>query len=130
MVAFKDDQGEPWSNITNVADISKLMLYVPPSMMEVATKLVSPSAVQLANNTTNILAGKCKLFINPRSTWTDKFAVLDTDGAERPFIFQSRSQPKTSLVDDPKEKFVEYLVTGRFNVGYGLWQKAVLTTFT
>lgn len=129
MVAFKDDQGEPWNLFTDLEQMAGLVAVVPPPFLKVASKVLGANAAPVLSNDSNILAGRGRIIVQPRLTWTTKFAIFKVDDPMRPFIFQNRQAVTTQLKDDPEDKDIRYLADGRYAVGYGLWQKAVLTTF-
>lgn len=129
LAGFKDDQGEPWNLFTDISSFAGLMFLVPPQFMDVAMRVLGQTAATIIGNTTNILAGKGRVFTNVRLSWTTKFAVLKIDDPMRPFIFQQRQAIQTSVKDDIEFKPIKYLADARYAVGYGLWQKGVLVTF-
>ncbi len=130
LAGFKDDQGEPWNLFQSFENLAGLVCAVPVQFLDVASEVLGANAAPLISNTSNILAGKAKVITTPRLPWTTKFAVLKVDDPMRPFIFQNRQAVKTDLKDDAEDKDVKYMADGRYAVGYGLWQKAVLTTLT
>jgi len=130
MAGFKDDQGEPWNPMTGLENLAGILVVIPVSYLDVASKVLGVNAAPIISQTSNILAGKARIMATPRITWTTKFAIFKTDDEVRPFIFQNRQAVQTSLKDDPEEKAVKYMADGRYAVGYGLWQKAVMVSFT
>ena len=130
LAAFKDDQGEPWNLFQSFEDLKGIACAVPVSMLDVASDVLGANAAPLIANTTNTLAGRAKVISSPRINWTTKFAIFKTDDSMRPFIFQNRKAVKTDYKDDPEQKTKKYMADGRYNVGYGLWQKAVMVSFT
>lgn len=130
LAGFKDDQGEPWNPMVSLETLAGILVVIPVSYLDVASKVLGANAAPLINNTSNILAGRAKIMATPRITWTTKFAVFKTDDEVRPFIFQQREAIKTSMKDDPEEKAIKYMADGRYGVGYGLWQKAAMVSFT
>ena len=106
-----------------------ILCVVPVRFIRVASRVLGANAAALLNNSTNILAGKAKLMVNPRLTWTTKFMVAKVDDPMRPFIMQDRQSVEHEIKDDKEDKEVKYMADARYNVGYGLWQTAVLTTF-
>jgi phage major head subunit gpT-like protein len=129
LAGFKDDAGEPWNWFTEFEQLAGIVAFVPPAFLDVASDVLGANAAPLLNNTSNILAGRGKVKTSPRLSWTTKFAIFKVDDPMRPFIFQNRKNVKTDMIDDPLKKDVVYAADGRYAVGYGLWQKAVLTTF-
>jgi len=129
MVAFKDDQAEPWNLFTDLEQMSGIIALVPPPFLKVASKVLGANAAPVLSNDSNILAGRGRVVVQPRLTWTTKFAIFKVDDPMRPFVFQNRQDVNTVLKDDLEDKDIRYFVDARYAVAYGLWQKAVLTTF-
>ena len=130
LVGFVDDQGEPWNLFTDFEQMEGLLVMVPKNMLRVASQVLGVNAAPIIDSTSNILAGRAKVVTTPRLSWTTKFSVFKVDDAMRPLIFQQRQQVQTQIKDDPEEKPVKYMADARYAVGYGLWQKATLTTLT
>lgn len=133
MIGFKDDQGEPMNE-----EASSFLIMVPVSMMSsAAAALKNPVIVDgsgaRTNTLTNIGGFNFELSVNPRLTWTDKFATFRTDGQVKPFIRQEEEGVTMSSVAEGSElEFTEnkhwYGVKAIRNAGFGYWQQAVLTT--
>lgn len=134
MIGFKDDQGEPMNE-----EASSFLIMVPVSMMaSAAAALKNPVIVDgsgaRTNTLTNIGGFSFELSVNPRLTWTDKFAAFRTDGQVKPFIRQEEEGVTVSSVAEGSElEFVHnkhwYGVKAIRNAGFGYWQQAVLNTF-
>lgn len=134
IIGFKDDQGEPMNE-----EASSFLIMVPVSMMaSAAAALKNPVIVDgsgaRTNTLTNIGGFSFELSVNPRLTWTDKFAAFRTDGQVKPFIRQEEEGVTVSSVAEGSElEFTHnkhwYGVKAIRNVGYGYWQQAVLNTF-
>ena len=76
-----------------------------------------------------------QIAINPRLTWTTKFALFRADGGVSPFIRQEEESLQISaLAEGSEEEFKNdrhlYGIKAMRNVGFGYWQKACLVTFT
>jgi phage major head subunit gpT-like protein len=76
-----------------------------------------------------------ELAVNPRLSWTTKFAVFRTDGQTKPFIRQEEQGIQVDAIAEGSElEFKEnkhhYGVKAVRNVGYGYWQHACLVTHT
>lgn len=135
MMAFKDDQGEPMNEEAN-----QFLVMVPvPFMSAFAAALKNPVIVDANGSRTNTIVNvggfNFELAVNPRLTWTTKFALYRTDGQTKPFIRQEEEGVTVSAVAEGSElEFNEdmhrYGVKAIRNVGYGYWQHAVLTTLT
>lgn len=130
LVGFVDDHGEPWNMFTTIDQMAGLLVVVPKNMLQVAVKLLGANAAPILSNDSNILAGRAKVVTNARLSWTTKFAVFKTDDVMRPLIFQDRQPVKTDIKDDSEDKEIKYMADGRYALGYGLWQKAVLVNLT
>lgn len=137
MMSFVDDQGEPMNE-----DVSQLLVMVPtPFMAAAAAALQNPVLENTGgtgartNTLTNLGGFSFALAINPRLTWTTKFAVFRTDSSTKAFIRQNEEDVKVeAIVDGSEEVFKNdrylYGVSAWRNVGYGFWQDAVQVTFT
>jgi phage major head subunit gpT-like protein len=76
-----------------------------------------------------------ELAVNPRLTWTDKFALFRTDGDVKPLIRQEEEAVSMSAIAEGSEEEFKnnrhlYGVKAIRNVGLGYWQHAVLHTFS
>jgi len=133
----KDNQGEPMNE-----DASRFLVMVPTVFMSVASAALknpvisNPSGTGAQTNTLVNLGGfGFDLAINPRLTWTTKFAMFRTDSDTKPFIRQEEQGVRMDAVAEGSEEEFKnrrhlYGVTASRNVGYGLWQDAVLVTLT
>lgn len=134
IIGFKDDQGEPLNE-----NASSFLVMVPtPFMAAAAAALKNPVIVDSngarTNTITNIGGFQFALAVNPRLTWTDKFAIFRTDTETRAFIRQSEEDVQVDAIAEGSElEFRErkhnYGITASRNVGYGYWQRALQTTF-
>ncbi len=129
LAGFLDDQGQPWNQFQGLDDMAGIVAFVPIQFMDVASKVMGTAAKIVMGTDTNIMAGRGRVLVSARLSWTTKFAILKVDEPERPFIFQNRQNIETELVDTKQNKFIKHLLDARYAVGYGLWQKAILTTF-
>lgn len=132
---FKDDQGEPINEFAQEFDIM-----VPIGLADVAEAALS--STYLAQGMTNpILAQKNpagslikrNIVVNPRLTWTDKFAIFRSDGSFKPFIIQHELAPTMKVLaegSDHEFKHGECLfsVEKSGNVGIGRFDQACLVT--
>lgn len=135
ILSFKDDQGEPM----NEEAMAFLVMVPTPFMAAAAAALKNPVITDAAGSRTNTITSlggfKFELAVNPRLTWTDRFAVFRTDGQTKPFIRQEEEGVTVSAIAEGSElEFREnkhhYGVKAIRNVGYGYWQHACLTTLT
>lgn len=135
IIGLKDDQGEPMNE-----NASSFLIMVPVvHMATAAAALKNPVIVDgsgaRTNTITNIGGFNFELAVNPRLTWTDKFATFRTDAETKAIIRQEEEGVTVSAIAEGSElEFREnkhhYGVKAIRNVGYGYWQRACLTTFT
>src|SRR3990167_103571 len=132
ILGFKDDQGEPMNE-----NARNFLIMVPTAFMDVANAAINNSVLSGAE--TNDLASTrnfaINFAVNPRLTWTDKFAVFRADGSVSPFIRQEETPVQlNAIAEGSEEEFKNqrhlYGVDCWRNVGYGYWQKACLVTMT
>ena len=136
IMGLKDDQGEPMNEAAR-----QFVVMVPTSFMASAAAalnnpILTTSGGAAATNTLVNLGGfGFQMAINPRLTWTTKFAVFRADGGVSPFIRQEEEGLKISAIaEGSEEEFLHdrhlYGIKAMRNVGYGYWQKGCLVTFT
>lgn len=129
ILGFKDDQGEPMNE-----GASNFLVMVPvPFYSAAAAAITNP--VLTSGKTNSIVASdfSISLAVNPRLTWTTKFATFRADGNVKPFIRQEEDGVVfKALAEDSEYAFVNnkylYGVNSSRNVGYGYWQHACLAT--
>ncbi|MBZ4251856.1 hypothetical protein LAJ57_13170, partial [Streptococcus pneumoniae] len=85
IIGFKDDQGEPMNE-----EATSFLVMVPvPFMSAAAAALKNPvitdGSGSRTNTITNLGGFSFELAVNPRLTWTTKFATFRTDGMTKPF---------------------------------------------
>ena len=137
IMGFKDDQGEPM----NESAKSFLIMVPVPFMSSAAGAIGSEIIVDASTSRSNriltlgSLGGfQVQMAVNPRLTWTTKFATFRTDAETRALIRQEEEGVTVDAVAEGsetefKEKKHLYGVKAIRNVGYGYWQRACLTTF-
>ena len=136
LMGLKDDQGEPMNEAAR-----QFVVMVPTAFMSAAAAainnpILTTSGGAAATNTLVNLSGfGFQMAINPRLTWTTKFAVFRADGGVSPFIRQEEEGLKISAIaEGSEEEFLHdrhlYGIKAMRNVGYGYWQKGCLVTFT
>ncbi len=134
MYSFKDFAGEPMNQ-----GAANFTVMVPVPFMTAALKAVT--ALLGANGqsaTIPALQGRfsIKVEVNPRLTWTTKFAVFRTDGGVKPFVLQEDEGGKDVIALGDGSEYEQmnkeqiFGVDWAGNVGFGYWQGAVLVTFT
>ncbi len=128
MYSFKDDQGEPINE-----DANNFLIMVPSTYWSVAQKAVNQELI--GSGETNVLGSmSLSVVMNPRLTWTTKYMTFATDTAVKPFILQSETGVEISAQAEGSSKehdfdMHEYGVKANRNVGPGMWQSCVMTTF-
>ncbi|MDA2916453.1 Mu-like prophage major head subunit gpT family protein [Nitrospinae bacterium AH_259_B05_G02_I21] len=130
---FKDDRGEPFHEDA----ASGIIVMVPSALWAVSEATLKKET--LATGETNVHMGAYELIVNPYLTTGTKFYLFKTDTFLKPVIFQNREPIKLMQVGLKEGDDVDYQrfmrkhmffgAEARYNVGYGLWQNAVLTLF-
>jgi len=137
ILGFKDDQGEPMNE--NARDF---MVMVPVSFMSsaagaIGSQIIVDGSTSRSNNIItmgNIGGFNVRLAVNPRLTWTTKFATFRADGQTKGLIRQEEEAVTLSAIAEGSElefrdKKHHYGVSASRNVGFGYWQRACLATF-
>ena len=134
ILGFKDDQGLPLN-----AGARRFVVMVPVPLLGAAAGALGASVIAQTDSSIQAVTALggfgFDLAINPRLTWTDKFALFRTDGSVKPFIRQEeRGVEMAAIAEGSELEFNErmhrYGVSAWRNVGYGYWQHACLYTFT
>lgn len=132
ILGFKDDQGEPMNENARTFEV----MVPTPFFATAAAAITLPVVDAGAANIIPALQGfSIQPVVNPRLTWTTKFAVYRTDGDTKPFILQEEVPLEVAAVAEGSQlEFTDkkhwYGVDWAGNVAYGFWQHACLTTFT
>lgn len=131
LYGFKDDTGEP----TNQNE-REFVIMVPTTFWSAAITAVSKD--RLSANADNPLLNiglNLTVIQNPRLTWTTKFATFAVGGASKPMIIQEEQAPTVEVLGEGSDwafhnasHLFSLIKSG--NVGYGRFDKAVLTTLT
>ena len=135
IMGFKDDQGEPMNESAR-----RFVVMVPtPFMSKAAAALNNPiittGSASFTNTLVNLGGFSYQLAINPRLSWTTKFALFRADGGASAFIRQEEESLQISALAEGSEEECKndrhlYGIKSMRNVGFGFWQKACLVTFT
>lgn len=132
ILGFKDDQGEPMNE-----DATDFLVMVPTSLWHVGATAIGAQVIDSGDTnvikTTSMDGFNIGLSVNPRLTWTDKFAVFTSHGQAAAFIRQEEEPVRVDAVAEGSElEFNEdvhhYGLKAMRNVGYGFWQKSCLGT--
>lgn len=135
IIGFKDDQGEPMNE-----DAMDFVVMVPVSFMSAAAAALKNPVIVDANGSrtntiTNLGGFNFQLVVNPRLTWTTKFAVFRADGNTKPIIRQEEvpleiaAQAEGSPEEFNHDRHLYGIKSVRAG-GYGYWQHACLQTLT
>jgi hypothetical protein len=140
ILSFKDNEGEPLNE-----NAREFLCMVPVPYMSAAAAALGSSviadAASTGGRTNNIITlgsiggFMVRLAINPRLTWTTKFAVFRTDAQTQSLIRQEEEGVTVQAIAEGSELEFEqnrhrYGVKAIRNVGYGYWQRACLVTHT
>ena len=128
---FKDDQGEPVNE-----NAREFKAVVPIAYLDSALAAVKNEKMTSGRQNTLVTATNFKVSVevDPRLSWTDKFALFRTDHPVKPFIHQLETDTEFTFVNSPQNDHVfkkrEYLwgVYRSEAVGYGDYKKACLVT--
>lgn len=129
MMKFKNDKGKLLNRPINQR-LSDLLVVVNPDFEVVATEALTANLTSTGGS--NIVLDRPRIVSSAHLTDTSKMYLFNLQGALKPFVFQARQPISASWkgADDAETKFLKFMTSGRYNVGYLAWWKAVLTTFT
>lgn len=132
MYGFKDDRGEPINGNARSFDVMVPVPYMRAAMTAISAPLIGGGNSNIITAQDSI---SFNLVVNPRLTWTTKFAVFRNDGDVKPFILQQETAPEPEVLGPGSDHYFknkEWLIGMDWsgNVGYGAWQAATLHTFT
>jgi phage major head subunit gpT-like protein len=138
IMGFKDDQGEPMNENARAFTVMVPVPFMSAAAAAIGSEIIVDASTSRTNRilTMGSLGGfQISLAINPRLTWTTKFATFRTDCETRALIRQEEEGVTVSAIAEGSElEFNEqrhrYGVKAIRNVGYGYWQRACLATFT
>ena len=129
ILGFKDDQGEPM----NEGAKNFIVMCPVPFMQAAISAIKNPVLTSGKTNTITTADFSITPVVNPRLTWTTKFATFRADGNVKPFIRQEEEEVALKAIAEGSElEFNEgkhhYGVDASRNVGLGYWQHACLAT--
>ena len=132
MMGFKDDNGEPLHEdvLTGLNSGMQFVVLVPRQLEIIAKKAFNQQLI--GGGDSNVVIDRPEVVMSTHLPATDKFYLLRVDVPLRPFIFQAREALSANVqgAEDMNKKHLEMGTYARYNVGYGAWWNAVLTTFT
>ncbi len=132
IISFKDDEAQPMNEGANSFGIMVPVPFMAAAMAALRNATIVDGSGSRQN--TILSSGfNFNLWVNPRLTWTTKFATFRTDGNAKPLIRQEEEAVKVDAIAEGSElefndKKHHYGVSATRNVGYGFWQHANLTT--
>ena len=137
ILGFKDNQGEPMNEGARMFEIMVPVPFMSSAAGAIGSQIIVDSSTSRSNRILSLgsLGGfQVGLRVNPRLTWTTKFATFRADGQTKALIRQEEEGVTMSAIAEGSElEFKErkhlYGVKAIRNVGYGYWQRACLTTF-
>lgn len=133
LLGLKDDQGEPMNE-----NAREFLVMVPVAFLTAAAGALGATIISQTSNQIQALGSlggfTYRLAVNARLSWSTKFALFRADGPTAAFIRQEEEAIKMSAIAEGSEiEFTHdvhrYGIKAMRNVGYGYWQRAVLTTF-
>lgn len=131
MLAFKDDQGEICNDEQNT-----FLIMIPLPFMQAFNVALNANLTNAGqSNQLKVQGFNLSLAVNPRLTWTTKFAVFAENNGAKPLIHQFVEAPRFSAKAEGSdfehdEDAHEYGVSVWRTVGYGAWSSGCLCTFT
>jgi phage major head subunit gpT-like protein len=134
MYGFKDDQGQPLNE-----DAKAFRVMVPVPFWQASCTALGATVIGGTSNVVQAVGSlgglTVALDVNPRLTWTTKFAVFRADGDVSAFIRQEEEGVSIAAIAEGSElEFTDdvhqYGIKAMRNVGFGYWQKACLVTLT
>lgn len=124
--SFQDDQGRPMNNVGNVIMVPPALEQLAYMAMNIQFPAASPNVGPAIPATQDgvIRANGYAIYVNPFLTDANDWYLMSVDGANKPFIYQTRLAPTLENVLDGTEYAVVrdryiYSVRARYNVGYG-----------
>jgi phage major head subunit gpT-like protein len=139
IMGFKDDQGEPMNEGARDFTVMVPVSFMGAAAGAVHSQIIMDGASVSRTNriiTLGSIGGfSVNVAVNPRLTWTTKFATFRTDAETKALIRQEEEAVTISAIAEGselefKERKHQYGVKAIRNVGYGYWQRACLATFT
>jgi hypothetical protein len=130
--------GEPMNEGAKAFLVMVPVPFMSAAAGAIGSEIIVDSSTSRTNRilTLGSLGGfQVELAVNARLTWTTKFATFRTDAETKALIRQEEQAVQVdAIAEGSEEEFKHkrhlYGVKAVRNVGYGLWQRAALTTFT
>jgi phage major head subunit gpT-like protein len=132
MLGYKNDQGKPYIR-PKVGKLGSLVACVPLAQYEVANAAFEQViSIEGSVATSNVYLEKPTIIPTTYITDSAKWHLYYTGGPVKPFVFQARKPLNFKMkgADDIEFKTLKAMTEARYNIGFGHWATAVLTTFT
>lgn len=138
LYGLKDDRGR----ITNGSAKNFAVMVPLPYMRALATALKAEIILEGGQARSSNMSAVGSLMgitiegiVNPRLTWTDKFAVFRKGAAVKPFVWQVEEEPVTSVLAEGSDEEVKnkrwlFAIDASYNTGLNQWRGAGLCQFT
>jgi len=128
MLKFRNDQGK-LMNRAVASGLSHLLCLVPVEMELVAREALEAPLVNGGDS--NVIIDAPMVVSSAQLVDTSKMYLFDLSGSRRPFIFQAREALSRQVrdIDNDETRDIKLLTSARYNMGYGDWNKACLSTF-
>jgi len=137
MMGYKDDQGEPMNGNAKEFLVMTSHLLFPYFAAGLFNQIINTGSGAIDSTVKAMEKDgfRIRLVANPRLTWTTQFCVFRTDVQTKPLIYQVEKDFSMSMLGAGSDNEFEnnthkFGVTGRYNLGYGIWQYASRSTLS
>lgn len=132
MLGFKDDRNQPFIEDASF-DASNFVVMSSHTHRKGFMQALTANLV--GGGDTNIARNLGRHLVNTRLSGNTKVYCFYIGGVVRPMVFQNRKGMRTGMLGATSDMgFMKNIgvfgVDARYNVGYGMWQFAILTTLT
>lgn len=132
MFSITDDRGEPIHDdvITGIDSGASFIALVPRQLEVVAKKAFNKNLT--GGGDSNVVLDRPEVVMSTYLTSSVKWYLIRTDVPLLPLVFQAREPLDIGSEgeDSMKAKTIDYMTYARYNVGYGAWWNAMLTTLS
>jgi len=124
LLGFRDDRGAPLQ-----AQPFRPLVWIPNNAILVQ-RFEELRDAQLLSQSSNVLAGRFDLVVDPRLTASADWYLFRTDGVMKPFLLINREEPQyednfgSADPDVFRRRIGIASVVARKRAAYGMWQKA------
>jgi phage major head subunit gpT-like protein len=132
MLSYKNDQGKFFIR-PRIGKLGNLVCCVPVAFYE-AFNAAFEQVISIEGSvaTTNVVLEKPTIIPVQYMADADRWVLYYTGGMLKPYIFQKRKPLQFQMkgANDIEFKTLKAMTEARYNIGFGHWSTAVLTTFT